>query len=769
VRSSVWHCTAAAGFALAAFLFWRLHIIDSATIEADLGNVDFFAQIYPMQDFAARSLQNGEIPLWNPHQLAGQPFLATFLYGALYPLNFLYLILPSEAGIEYTTVLHLFLAGILAYAYGRSIKLHPLAALAAGVMFAFSGQLIWLATWYTSAFCAAVWIPLGFLALERILETRRPQWVLVLVAATAMPLLAGNLQLWTYACYALALYWALRAGPLLRSGDGRRSVLGLSALVALGLLFGVGLSAAQILPTAELSFLSERSPQGLSVKEVLSYGALDPGELLRQSLVPEGPGLRRVYVGALAALLLPISLLSGRVWSRTLALWLIAILTLAIALSIHTPVFGLHRMLPLGTWFRDPTRVLFVHAFATAALVGLGLDVLARRAAVEFSWRRVAVLLLCVAVPLGIVISVDAQLTRRWALWLGVTCLLGAAMLRHERLRHALLAAFLVLLGWQLTRVSSNPYEHPYHGVSVLDREEEAFEYIRQRQGLFRTYIHSESPLDYSAISKMGTLHGLYSVTDYEPLNVKRFGDLFRMFGIPQGYDPELHPFTGALLADVRSPHFDLLDLLSVRYAVATERFPLFRGGTLGAQTDWRLAFRPRRGRFMVYERIDPLPRAYLVSRAEVHRDGASVLRALARDDFDPRLAVVLEGDVAAPALQHGQSRTPMTARISEYTARRVVVEVPDGKSRILVLTDTHYPGWVARIDGAREPILRANYLFRAVAVSAGPHTVVFSYEPLSFRVGAVVSLLTLVLCCAAALLFRRNSPSLAVGVPQQD
>jgi len=769
VKSSVWQCTVAAGFALAAFLFWRLHIIDSATVAADLGNVDFFAQIYPMQDFAARSLQDGEIPLWNPYQLAGQPFLATFLYGVLYPLNFLHLIFPSEAGIEYTTVLHLFLAGILAYAYGRSIKLHPLAALATGVMFAFSGQLIWLATWYTSAFCAAVWIPLGFLALERILETRRPQWVLVLVAATAMPLLAGNLQLWTYSCYALALYWALRAGPLLRSAEGRRSVLGLSALVALGLLFGVSLAAAQILPTAELSFLSERSPQGLSVKEVLSYGALDPGELLRQSLVPEGPELRRVYVGALAALLLPISLLSVRMWSRTLALWLIAILTLAIALSIHTPVFALHRMLPLGTWFRDPTRVLFVHAFATAALVGMGLDVLARWSAREAPWRRIAGLLLCVVVPVGIVIGVDAQVTQRWVLWLGAACLLGAALLPHVWLRHGLLAVLLALLGWQMTSVSSNPYRHPYHDVSLFDREAEAFEYIRQRQGLFRTYIHSQSPLDYAAISKIGTLYGLYSVTDYEPLNVKRFGDFFRMFGVPQGYDPELHPFTGALLADVRSPHFDLLDLLSVRYAVASDRFPLFRGDMQGEQTGWRIAFRSRRGRFTVYERIDPLPRAYVVSRAEVHRDGASVLRALAGEDFDPRRGVLLEGDAALPALREGPSPAPVVPRVTEYSARRVEVEVPDGRPGILVLTDTHYPGWVARLDGARVPILRANYLFRAVALSTGPHTVVFSYEPLSFRVGAAVSVLTLVLCCAAALLLRRSTSPFPDGVTQQD
>jgi len=426
-------------------------------------------------------------------------------------------------------------------------------------------------------------------------------------------------------------------------------------------------------------------------------------------------------------------------------------------------------MLPLGTWFRDPTRVLFLHAFASAALLGIGLDALARFSAREASWPRVGALLLCVLLPLGIVIGVDEQATRRWALWAGLACLLGAAALRHVRLRHALVALLLALLGWEMTRVSANPYQHPYHDVAVFDREAEAFEYIRSRQGLFRTYIHSQSPLDYSAISKMGTLRGLYSVTDYEPLNVKRFGDLFRLFDIPQGYDPELHPFTGTLVADARSPHFDLLDLLSVRYAVAKDRFPLFRGGAAVEQLGWRLAYRPGRGRLMVYERIDPLPRAYVVSRAEYHGDGFGVLRALASDGFDPRRSVLLEGDPAAAAGQRGEPRAATPARITEYTARRVVIEVPGGEPGILVLTDTWYPGWVARLDGVRVPILRANYLFRAIEVPAGPRRVTFSYEPLSFRLGAAVSLLTLGLCCALGLLLRPRDASRPARAPREE
>ena len=58
----------------------------------------------------------------------------------------------------------------------------------------------------------------------------------------------------------------------------------------------------------------------------------------------------------------------------------------------------------------------------------------------------------------------------------------------------------------------------------------------------------------------------------------------------------------------------------------------------------------------------------------------------------------------------------------------------------MLVLSDSYYPGWTAQVDGAPSPILRANGLYRAVAIPAGRHQVVFEYRPSSFRNGAWLS-----------------------------
>jgi uncharacterized membrane protein YfhO len=80
-----------------------------------------------------------------------------------------------------------------------------------------------------------------------------------------------------------------------------------------------------------------------------------------------------------------------------------------------------------------------------------------------------------------------------------------------------------------------------------------------------------------------------------------------------------------------------------------------------------------------------------------------------------------------------------------------VSVDVDARRPGHLVLADTYYPGWKAKVDGREQPIRAANASFRAVRVPAGRHVVEFAYEPLSFRAGAAISALS-VLGIAAGL-----------------
>ena len=76
----------------------------------------------------------------------------------------------------------------------------------------------------------------------------------------------------------------------------------------------------------------------------------------------------------------------------------------------------------------------------------------------------------------------------------------------------------------------------------------------------------------------------------------------------------------------------------------------------------------------------------------------------------------------------------------------------------LLLLSDTYYPGWKAFINEREVRILRADYNFRAIPLEAGEHDIQFTYDPLSFKIGVLVSLLTLIGIVAWFLFKMANS-----------
>lgn len=159
-----------------------------------------------------------------------------------------------------------------------------------------------------------------------------------------------------------------------------------------------------------------------------------------------------------------------------------------------------------------------------------------------------------------------------------------------------------------------------------------------------------------------------------------------------------------------------------------------------------------------IYENLDALPRAYVVARAHGVADTGDALAMIDNPDWDPRREVLLEAgarsesgnsaiDGSLPTSGDAAPRRPASesARVTEYTSRRVVVEADLANAGYLVLLDSYYPGWRATVDGIPAEILRANVLFRAVQLDAGRHTVIFEYAPMILRLGAIISALTFV------------------------
>ncbi|MFH1486523.1 MAG: YfhO family protein [Chloroflexota bacterium] len=153
----------------------------------------------------------------------------------------------------------------------------------------------------------------------------------------------------------------------------------------------------------------------------------------------------------------------------------------------------------------------------------------------------------------------------------------------------------------------------------------------------------------------------------------------------------------------------------------------------------------------VIYENVAPMPRAFLVHSLSVMEPSARIAAEMAEGGIDVRQAAILEEEPRELGSSGLEARGAVSkALITSYSSQRVVVETECDTNGILILTDSYYPGWVARVDGQAQRIYRADYLFRGVPLTEGRHMVEFVFDPLSLKLGAAISLTMLLLLLAA-------------------
>ncbi len=145
-------------------------------------------------------------------------------------------------------------------------------------------------------------------------------------------------------------------------------------------------------------------------------------------------------------------------------------------------------------------------------------------------------------------------------------------------------------------------------------------------------------------------------------------------------------------------------------------------------------------GDVKIYENLDTLPRAFLANGLEIVAQPDDIVRRLKDPHWYPQdVAVAAAGDVPGAATFH-DAGTPGDVRFIEDRPEEVTLQTNAVGPRILVLTDSYYPGWQVTVDGVPQPILPVDVLFRGVRLAPGHHQVVFRYQPLSWRLGLLLS-----------------------------
>ena len=747
-----WRTTGLAGLLLLALtlLFWKLRILDTGvSLELTLDNIDLYDSHYPMTWFGFGALREGRLPLWNPWQFAGEPFLAAYYAGLFYPPNAIYLLTRVPLGIEISGVLHMLLGACGMAALARRLRIDWPGALVAAFTFVWSGWFVF-STNQPRILSAIAWMPWTCWLVDRVLAGERCAGLFFALGA-AIQLLIGDAEHVLHGWLAGALLAALRLSELMARGAWR-DALSRGALCAGGLLAGAGLAAFQLLPTAELVGQAARATGSVSALHAIAQGAYTPRNFLLQA----AQSIRWVTVGVLPLVAALLALGRG----RGALPWLLgAGAALAGAqLAFGGALFRLYHELPFADLFRRPFKFLDLYAFGQALLAGLAVARLSDWAGTPRRqlWRDPRWLLAAVG---GVALFSYLHTSGRGnpalgALLLALACYGASSGIPLRR------AAVAGVVGVQLASLffgASNTLLRPMLRPETVAAQREIFGMVRARGDQARVYV---SPRLWSVPGlslKQGMLNGVGVTNDYEPLALARYAEYFgavSRWRSPDGL------FNGRYRL-VGDPAWHLLDLTGTRfYVVRRDEEAAIRMSGLPPDPDGGGFRRIADGEVQVFERSAALPRAWWVPQGRDVPSGIAALAALRAPGFDPQREVILERDAGTerPAEPDAQTRSsasppPAQVAIQAYAPEQVDLSVLAPQAGWLVLSDLHYPGWRATVNGSEAPIERANHLFRAVRVAAGASTVRFEYRPQSLRRGALVSLATALLF--AALLLR--------------
>ena len=711
--------------------------------------------------------------------MAGRPFLANAQSAVFSPFSLPSYVLPFWWSLGLVAALKLFAAAFGTFLLARALGMRFAGSLLSGVVYAFClFFVVWLSWPLTSVW---VWIPWLLLLADLLVRRPGPLPAAGLAVVVAFQYFGGHPESSFHVMFATVAFFALRLFQARRGENAplRRPI----AAFAAALVGGAALAAVAIVPFVELLASSadiDRRAEG--DRPTL------PARFALALLMPEWWGRptagafdrfyleRGLYVGALP-LMLAFAAVAIRPRLERVAIALFGAGCMLVVFAV-APLFQLSLRAP-GFAQAQNTRLVILFALCVALLAGFGLDELASRRPAKGRGRvviGVAAVLACAPlawlavgrpspsslwsaielasgfgtppgdVPLS---GQELDLLRLGALLLWLAMAGAAAALLAARTSgrlgasvFAALAVGLVVVDLFRAGVGINP---------AIDRSEEA---VQPSTGALRA-LQAEPGRFSAFVPEIGAVplppdvamrYELRDARGYDFPIERRYDRLWRT-GLP---DPDTEdPFLPAFTAAYPSPKsLRVVSLLGASRILqqSADRPVRVRG--------LRVVYDRPDGRVYANERA--LPPAAVVGAQDVVPDEDAALRAVTAPGFDGRRTVVTERRL--PGIPEGPGASPPgRARIGEYGAERIELTASARRRAVLVLNEVHFPGWKARLDGREVPIERVDYLLRGIALPAGRHRVELRYEPLSWRIGWIVSLLALAALLAAVLVGLRG------------
>ena len=678
---------------------------------------------------AKAQIWQGMWPLWNPYILTGTPLLANTQSALLFPLNWGHYILPAGWGFTVSALLKVILAPWFTYLLARRLRLAQSASLIAGVAYGYCAfHVFWLNHPHSNV---TLLIPLCFYATENLVARQGLRQVVLLALVTAVSLFAGHVEIAFYTAIACAVYLLVRA---LQLGQMSWRLVWQFAAAYVASLF---LAAVMMLPFLEfLTVAAVWQERSADLLYTMPTSAMATALFADIFTVPGwiehymGYHISSLYVGVTVLPLIILAVIKG---GQQKLPWLVLLLvTLMLAFDIgplydvvkHLPLMG---HLPMFYW-----AVLI--AFSGSLLAGMGWQCCIKHPIRLTTILLITLLLVVVvwAVALcwqgadyaeavdDIALIKEALQNRAWLIMLAL--IVVAVVMYGARFKATLMSVCMLLLVFADVWWFNHDWNPTIRAEHAFPAETPAaIDFLQQQAGPHRI-------LGLNHILKPSTnmLAKLEDVRGYDvPVSLR----YHRYFKEALQGTVSYWVYEKTRLQEQNVPY---LSSQNVRYILAKK--PLDDSFNLPLVYDDEIK---------IYENTAAEERLYYRPQAHFVDSSKAALSALIAKPDILQEQVIIEADQFQDRAMDDHSKTTFNYNLVAYHAQKLTAEVDLSAAGWLVHATAYYPGWQAYVDGERVPIYAANSSQQAIYLGAGKHRVSFRYEPWSFKIGLLLTLLS--------------------------
>jgi len=717
--------------------------------------------LYPWRLLAIDELKSFRWPLWNPYYFAGMPLLANFQSAAFSYVNVFFVFFPKAIAWSLGVMSSPLLTLLAVYFFLRNKKLGKIPSLLGAIVFSLSGfEIAWME--YNVLGHTALFLPLLLLAIDKIFSGKK-YWLGILSFLIALQIFTGYIPIVIYS-YLLCLFYVLYSYFL--PEKDKIIVWKKYFLLAFFWVMGILLAAVQLFPGVELI---QNSIRKVDLLVNSSHASYLPLKHLATLLAPDYFGNPATYnyfgkgfydnfyffVGTPIVILLAYSLFLLKK-QKEMKFWWFSVL-FSLLLAFNNPL-GKILMSIFQLSGGVAARALFIADFAFAMISALTLeDLLQKKDLKKMTFCIVQVFLLFLSlfffslaftqvrqrdislrnliIPFLIYISsslllVVANLTNPF--WARV----GFFKRRSGKIISGIYLALVFLVALQLTYsarkyLSFSKKELIFPSTPTTDF---LIEKSKESNEPFRVELGDVVPQNFL------TVYGIETTSGYDALLPKRIGEFI------VGLNSQKSSLGVSRVQLINNYHSSLFPLTNTKYIFAKKSI---RDGVYGPEgtppgqfknTDrFKLAFEDRT--VQIYEDLHYLPRVFWVYGYEI---------AISPDEFmnkfqsgiDLKEKVILEKEPNLLAESKEKSKINKVVW-NKDSPNEIILTVMSDQLGLVFLSNNFFPGWYAYIDGKETEIYRANYSFQAIAVEKGSYEIKLVYNPLSFRLGMFLSLIS--------------------------